>query len=466
MNNNPRVTTMSGKVLPSGPIGIAENKKKLLIVIQYYAGDMEMAEKLADLIADLQRIRSREADILIFGRKDAPNFPVGAVQRLQAKFDNVYTEKCRRDASGFPYGPNEMWYDLVSLIGQFPKWRDNYFGWLNLEADCVPTNPGWIPTLIEDYRQARDSGYLAIGHINQKPVPHMNGVAIYSTELWQETKILGGAPNIAYDIHCAKKILIGCKDTPNIYLDYQRPTITSEELFSPKKNGAVPVLYHGVKDESALAAVRAKFLTLGEKKDISAETIFTYYHAVQGIPKPEALAQIDLWKEAWVSNGFHPVVLTYYNAMKNLSYEAVATAVGKFAGQRDRNLAYFLRWVALDSMGGGFLTDYDVLPGTLKPEHILEYRKGFVPFSTDLSAAYADKASLKEMIAAVIEKTAEGEITDRDVFTSQGDETNFTKNYGEDGWQSAPLIHFSNMAVGLTSASKGKTRSMLEYLRS
>jgi hypothetical protein len=48
-------------------------------------------------------------------------------------------------------------------------------------------------------------------------------------------------------------------DTPLIHLDYRRKSITPEELFSPKKEKKVPVLYHGVKDDSAIMAVREKF---------------------------------------------------------------------------------------------------------------------------------------------------------------------------------------------------------------
>ena len=64
--------------------------QKLLIVIQYYDGDKESAEDLASLIADLERIQNKEADILIFRRFDASEFSRSVRSKLEDKFDKVY----------------------------------------------------------------------------------------------------------------------------------------------------------------------------------------------------------------------------------------------------------------------------------------------------------------------------------------------------------------------------------------
>ena len=162
------------------------NHQKLLVVVQYYDGDKQAAEELSELIADLERIRNNAADIMIFRRYDAGEFSQSVLTKLRDKFNNVYYERSKRkDAKGYPFGPNQMWSDLVTMIGQSPGWYSKYYAFLPLESDCVPMRPGWINELVEEFHVAKSKNFAAVGHIHSNPIEHLNGVAVYDSHLWK-----------------------------------------------------------------------------------------------------------------------------------------------------------------------------------------------------------------------------------------------------------------------------------------
>ena len=77
----------SGRLVPiSKPSSASAVKvRKLLIVLQYYEADREAAEDLGILIADLERTRSRQADIMLMRRADSGEIASGVQQKLAQK---------------------------------------------------------------------------------------------------------------------------------------------------------------------------------------------------------------------------------------------------------------------------------------------------------------------------------------------------------------------------------------------
>jgi len=175
------------------------NKKqarKLLIVINYYDGDRLMAKTLAELIADLEPKRNEKADILFYRRYDAEQMPNLLIDKMTDKFEKCKQLKCRRmNAVGYPYGPNEMFYDLLERMNN-PEWQTDYYAFLNMEADCVPLSPGWIDRLLEEFGEAYNDGKFAVGHVVPvNPGQHLNGAALYSSDFWQRAggmNMIGG----------------------------------------------------------------------------------------------------------------------------------------------------------------------------------------------------------------------------------------------------------------------------------
>lgn len=386
--------------------GIPQALKRFLVVLQYWEGDKSDCEEMASLIADLERIKNTGVDIMIFPRADASPLASEVVSKLREKFNKVIIQPCRRkSAKGYPFGSNEMFYDLVTLISQFTPYNREYYAFINLEADCCPTCPGWIGKLINEWKQATNAGFACVGHIQlDHPTPHMNGVGVYPFDFWNRIpsgKLNGGAPHIAYDIYHADEILKVAQNTPLIHLEYRKPTITADELES---SGAV--LFHGVKDGSARSIVRAKYISLSSTQEYENKRVFTFFHAITDNPLDEKQV-LSLWDQGWRSRGWNPVVLSMRDAIRHPSYKKVYDNVSELPCLRNKKamLNRWMRWLALDSVGGGLLAEYDVLPAEFTPRQI--------PDKTMLgeraSLVYASKESTNQIVELLANYQAQPE---------------------------------------------------------
>lgn len=453
------------------------NHQKLLIVLQYFEGDKEAAEELGLLIADLERVRNNLADIMVFRRHDAGEFSVSVLEKLRDKFNKVYYEQSRRrDAKGYPFGANQMWSDLVTMMGQMPRWYENYYAFLPLESDCVPTRPGWINELVEEFRVAKSKNFAAVGHVHSNPVDHLNGVAIYDTRLWKivpGNKLNGSDPQVAYDIYHSKSILPIAYNTPLIMMEYQRPTIVADDLFKPWKNGFEPALFHGVKDASARIAVRAKHITFSKERDSSNLTVFTYEH--QRVNNPSIMAKYELWAEGWRSRGWNPVKLTQRDALRYPRYKDILENIKgmKFLGEPSEMLPRLVRWAALGSVGGGLLVDPEVMPNNFNPSHF-DWKPGLLSSSDSagILAAYMNKESLTKFLDAMQKYPVDPEnrllAPELAVLKASGlfKKPNVMVSVsGAENWRSAKMVCFSQSEMQRIG-SRGTTLQLMEkFLR-
>jgi hypothetical protein len=476
-------TRTDGMVVAASPFdrGVALHRK-LLIVLNYYEGDKATAEELCELIADIERIKIREADIMLYRRHDASEPSRRIIEKLQEKFEKVHLLKCRRtDGNDYPFSSNQMFYDLVTALGQQREWAQQYYAFLNLEPDCVPTRPGWISELIAGFLEAQKHGFSAIGFIHNDPFRHMNGVAVYDIGIYNKVpgnRLSGGPPMVTYDIAQARNLSPLCEDTPLIHFDYRRPTIMPEDLFSAKRDGTEPCLYHGVKDRSARDAVREKFITFSAHRSAVNRNVFTFHHAVRVIPDGEAQYILKLWQDGWRSRGWNPIVLRNTDAVRNRRYREVLDAISKFPTKADAEThnARFMRWLALDTMAGSFLTDYDVLPGDFTPD-IAENSRGFAVVDGQITAAIMDRPTLGGWITEIRNYAPvpedEGNVTDASVYRFMLGERRVGEPAGLDVTQfaggkmkGAAMVHFSKRAIEHTPVrTKRKSELMEDFLR-
>jgi hypothetical protein len=463
---------MGARLVRSNPFGeVTAPVQKLLVVVPYYEGDKADAEAMLGLVCDLERVKIKEADLFLEARADALPLSDSLMQRLRERFDKVHLNTCRRrDGVGHPFGANQMFFDVLTLFGQVPSWNQSYYAFLFMEPDCVPTRPGWIKELAEAYVAAKEKrNKSVIGFIHGNPVMHVNGVAVYSTQLYKlfpGDKMGGGNPQKAFDIDKAPEILSVGEATPLIKFEYRKATITPAELFAPAQFGVVPCLFHGVKDGSARAAVRARHITFSEKSVTLRPTVYTYYQTI-----PDSTTQLEdqsilrLWSEAWKGRGFNPVILTAKEAVKNKFYAAYAAACDGLpaAVRKETQMNRFLRWIALDTAGGGLLTDYDVIPGRLTPE-VLGSLSGFhlarpreIPA---LVMAFVDKSALPLWLDRIQNYHPRDEdmlgdrrnVTDINVVHGCALDDgvipeDWVRNFGEPGWQDALAVHFTAAAI-------------------
>lgn len=453
------------------------NHQKLLIVLQYYEGDKIAAEELALLIADLERIRNNQADVLVFRRHDAGEFSVSALEKLRDKFDKVYYEQSRRrDAKGYPFGPNQMWADLVAMMGQMPRWYENYYAFLPLESDCVPMRPGWIGELVEEFRIAKSKNFSAIGHIHSNPIEHLNGVAIYDTKLSRivpGNKLNGANPQVAYDIYHRNEILPIAYNTPLIMMEYQRPTITAGDLFKPWKDGFEPAMFHGVKDGSARAAVRAKHITFSEERDTSTLTVFTYEH--QRANNPSITAKYDLWAESWRSRGWNPIKLSQRDAIRHPRYTEILANLKtmRFLNDPAEMIARLVRWAALDAMGGGLMVDPEVMPNNFNPNHF-DWKPALLNSdnATGILAACMNKQSLGTFLEAMRKYPVDPETRlmapELAILKASGlfkKPKIMVSVSGEENWRSARMVCFSQPEMQRVGTRGSTIQLMEKFLR-
>lgn len=440
-----------------------QQPQKFLIVLQYYAGDMAEVEEIANIMADMERIRNRDADILLFARHDAPPFPSHTKAKLLSKFDQVHEVKCRsRDGTTYPFASNCMFYDLIALLGQYPQWNLPYFAFINWEADCVPVHPGWIAQLIHEFKIAQVHGKHCIGHIQPAhATPHMNGLAVYAIDMFSKVpgqKLAGGPLNVAYDMHHGASILPVAQDTPLIMFDYRRPTISADDLFKPHKGGVEPAIYHGVKDASAREAVKARYITFSEKKDLARATVFTYFGTQSDIGHGQWNEILEIWKQGWASRGWNPVVLRLMEASKHPRFAEMKAAVARlpYVGDKQEQANAFYRWLALDQMGGGLLVEMDQLPNAFTPEKV------------------GSRAVDRQTLSAVIDLLIGYTIKPTDALGGQPHVTDLSVleksmpavDFGAAGYREAEIVTFSERAIA-QSAQRGRRKGdvMQDYLR-
>jgi hypothetical protein len=458
-----------------------KKKRKLLIVINYYNGDRDMAKRLGELIADLESNTNEKADIAFHRRFDAEKMPNLVNDKLLSKFSAVHEFKCRRvNAGGYPFGPNEMFYDIIERLNA-REWQLQYYAFLNLEADCCPLTPDWINKMIDSYEEAWSSGKSAAGHICQNEARvHLNGVAVYSTDFWQKAgamNIIGGPANIAYDVYHAERILPICVDTTNILLDFNRKTISADDLNSITKHGKQPYLLHGVKDASALVQVRNKYCGGGSNgSPILLKTVFTYFDICPEFNQDEQRKQIEVWKHAWSAYGYNPIVLTEWDASKNPVYAKIKPKLANLKGthSRKKELSSIYRWLALEHAGGGLYVEYDVFPGQSftsddvpKPDGVIALaEKGLAAVSADRQGLRCFSEAIESFDVSNLEKVP----TDLQILEKEESPYWFKVearcvNWNAPRWPESKLIHFSLAACKTVSANPHKPSIIDQHLK-
>ena len=463
--------------------GEERKKRKFLVVLNYYVNDRDMAKAVAELISDLEAKKNDGVDFLFFRRWDSEKMPVVLINRLQEKFDKVHELKCRRmNAVGYPYGPNEMFYDLLERMSN-NDWRSDYYAFLNMEADCCPLNPDWLDKLIGEYDAAYQEGKSAIGHIVNDPrMTHLNGAAIYSTDFWFKAgsmNIIGGPANVAYDIHHAQRVLPICKDSPYMLLDFNRKTITEDDLFSLTKGNNNVRYFHGVKDMSAIYHVRNRFITptnLVSGTALKLKTICTYQDQIADSGQREQNAILELWKETWKRYGYNPVVFTEWDASKNPLYTEIRNKLKGVGAASNRKLsnALIYRWLALEHAGGGFFTEYDVFPGNNFTSDDLPRNEAVnLLDGGQYNSMIADRRGLKFLTEWIKDAKMDNlnEIpTDKEIMKDAEEEFwihkhAVTVSWNASKWAEAKLVHFSRAACRTVSGNPNKYAIIEQYVK-
>lgn len=233
---------------------------KILLALQYYHGDADMAGKVARLIADLEPRRCERADILLVSRFDTVH-DQSVVEYVSSKF-NVWTHISRSRAEMWPHGCNALWFSTMDYVYTYgiADRIPPYKAILTFEADAVPLIPGWIQALSDGWDAAQASVY---GSFQPAPGPHINGNAMFSGDKdflkWIARDVGGCTPMGGWDYVLYPKFKKwGCANAPSMRSWWGTKTLPKEQYDDLVSQQVV--FLHGVKDDSVIQHVRKRFI--------------------------------------------------------------------------------------------------------------------------------------------------------------------------------------------------------------
>ena len=182
--------------------------------------------------------------------------------------------------------------------------------------------------------------------------------------------------------------------------------------------------------------------------------VYTYHQSVVGLGDPQKL--IDLWAETWSANGWVPSVLGLRDAIRHPSFKAfsVKLATHPTVNPAGYDLACYLRHLAMEVVGGGILTDYDVMNRGLHPSDLMVMDEPVILEPAKVPCAVVGTTQAFKEICAYLwrykpsknDLLPDGRMHVSDMSILQQTPIRTTRHCVEpmwDGWKEAPLIHFS-----------------------
>lgn len=186
--------------------------------------------------------------------------------------------------------------------------------------------------------------------------------------------------------------------------------------------------------------------------------IYTYHDYVPELPNSENL--IPIWKQSWSKLGWEPIVLNDSHARLHPKYNEYVERYRSLptVNPKGYELACYLRWLAVAAVGGGWMSDSDVINYSLNPISplpeltIWSYGGHICPC---LVSGSADQYTHTAGVFASWEGPTNDEggrphASDQNIL---GRVTNIYNNvplcsqYGSPAWDAFPVVHYPNGAM-------------------
>ncbi|PTB70024.1 hypothetical protein BBK36DRAFT_1166225 [Trichoderma citrinoviride] len=223
-----------------------------------------------------------------------------------------------------------------------------------------------------------------------------------------------------------------------------------------------------VADERWLSTSYSNSITLDNERVLlpplkARPPIYCYHDSSVKKTKDERDAENELlltWRRAWWAQGFRPVVLGAVDARNNPSYERFQTTTASSELKVD-----LMRWLAWDTVNGGILSEYTVLPAVPRRDPLLLFlRQGEYANLTkwaDLDDAFlvGQQNNVRSAIYSVLQKE---DFHDATSVTTVLSSDSITVNH-----TSTPLAYYSPKVIETKYANvirKGSTADTLRNL--
>lgn len=201
--------------------------------------------------------------------------------------------------------------------------------------------------------------------------------------------------------------------------------------------------------------------------------IYTYHEYIPEMPNGDSL--LELWKSSWEKAGWEPVVLGREDAQKHSKYEEYFERYKNLPTSNCVNyeVSCYLRWLALSVVGGGWMSDADVIPYNFKPVEppsdslaVWSYN-GICPCLVSGKPEHYDYAAkiFAEWEGPYHVERGVNHISDQNIL---GQIDRFfhhipiCANYGDIGWEYFSVVHYPNSRM----QDKSPRKQYIPQLRS
>lgn len=197
--------------------------------------------------------------------------------------------------------------------------------------------------------------------------------------------------------------------------------------------------------------------------------VLTYYSPCSGLSPQGGV--IERWANSWAKAGYDPVVLNRSHAEQHPRYSELLQIFKAYPtiNPSEYELACYLRWLALDAVGGGLMSDYDVMNVSLFPSEIgkaevLFHERRRVPCLVQASDAGAKK--IVEHLTNTKPPAGLHHWSDMvSLMKSEWLAVDHCTEIGDAGWETAKAIHFAHGACKKYRPSKSKQAVIDEVLK-
>lgn len=176
-----------------------------------------------------------------------------------------------------------------------------------------------------------------------------------------------------------------------------------------------------------------------------------FYDRVAGLP--DAREMISLWTRSWRSFGWETLMLGMAEVRAHPFYRAFEAHVARFYSRNVGNYdnLCWLRWLAFAHVGGGVMTDYDVINRCLisqdiEPAAPTIHERTRVPCMVSADPAGAN--AIVDSILTTTPKWKRDHFSDMSFFqASPFPHVETCVEFGHERWEDAKCVHFSRHSV-------------------
>ena len=199
--------------------------------------------------------------------------------------------------------------------------------------------------------------------------------------------------------------------------------------------------------------------------------VYTYYEPVEGLEKDDHQKMITHWRRSWAKQGWNPVVIGKSDAQRHPFFEEFSQRIMALptVNPKEYEISCFYRWLAVAHLGGGFMSDYDVVnygfTARDTPAELICYETNHSAGQVTPSVVGGTAAgflnaclafSLTDPQKLIVEENGKPHTSDMISLQKTYDrryfiDTAVVKQYGAEDWATADLVHYAHSVTTKTN---------------